>query len=112
MKKGYKIILSLVALAIVFQIVGEYLINKDSPEELEYLLNSTRDNDSLVRKIGGYKSYELSYNYRLRDAKNNYPFDVTVFGQNAYLNFKGFSQFNHEKNMWLIIKVDTLFKKY
>ncbi len=112
MKKGRKIVISLAALAIAFQILVGYFFEKDTPEELERILNSTRQNEKLVKTIGGYRSYELNYNYKLRDAQSNYPFDITVFGGEAYINFKGVSQYNHEENTWSIIKLDTLYKKY
>ncbi|WP_373512189.1 hypothetical protein [Persicitalea sp.] len=112
MKKWYKVLFLFAALAITFQLLVEYLFKRDSPEELENILNSTQQNESVVGKIGGYRSYELSYNYWLRDEKSNYPFDITVFGAEAYISYKGVSQFNDEENTWSIVRLDTLIKKY
>jgi hypothetical protein len=47
--------------AILFQIIGEYLLYVNSAEEIEILLKHTEENKKLINTIGGYRSYEINY---------------------------------------------------
>lgn len=112
MKKKYWVILILVLLAIGFQLLTQYLIHSDTPPEIELLLNDTKNDGSVMSGIGGYRSYEINYNFVSRDKKEKYDFDVTVFGYSAYINYDGVAEFSQSKNKWQIISCDTTVHHY
>ena len=81
MKKYFIYIIPFALLAIFFSVVAGYFINKDSPKVIEELLEKSKNNKSLMDKIGGYRSYE--YTFKTNDLKtDSLPFEMTIFGWN------------------------------
>lgn len=111
-KKQYKNIIVFALIAIVFQLLVEYQFKKDTPEELESYLSAAQEDSELIKEIGGYRSYEFTYNYDKRDAEKEYDFEVTVFGQDGYVSFEGSAQYDPNLENWFIAKCDTLIKRY
>ena len=112
MTKRFKIIIRLIGAALGFYFLANFYLDKNRPKEIQQLIEKTKTNKEIIGIIGGYDSYQISYNYALRDLQADYPFEVTLFGNDAYINFKGVMHYVKRDDSWVINKNDTIVKKY
>lgn len=110
MKKIFWIIIVLVICAGAFQLYVNFMLNKNRPNELQKLIDETKESGSVLKKVGGYESYKISYDYKLREVQKDYPFEITIFFDKGYVDFKGTAHYLNNENKWIIVKNDTIIK--
>lgn len=86
------IIYSLVAFVIAFigSLISKYYIDYTTPDFLEEIIKESQNNKTLMKRIGGYKSYEYSYNENELKT-DTVKFDIIVYGKSGQLKYTGFA---------------------
>lgn len=103
-KKSIYIIISVILLLLVF----EFLTQSKSPSFLKETVDELQLEKDLMDSIGGFKSYEYSYNKNDLE-KDSLDFQIILRGKTSNLFYEGMAVKTNSE--WLIVKKEISIKK-
>ncbi|WP_143434665.1 hypothetical protein [Hymenobacter roseosalivarius] len=79
------------------------------PAFLETMVETAKNQEEVLTKLGGYKAYEYTFN-KHDLAKDTLPYEVIVKGDTAYLLIRGYA--TKKKDDWVPVIKDSTFHSY
>jgi hypothetical protein len=110
MKYLFKRILIFFLLAYVFSFLTNLYIENTTPKFINILVKQMQDDKELMNFIGGYNSFEYSYNSNEYEKKDSLYFEGIIKGNEKRLYFKGFAKkINQPKQgndkVWQVVSI-------
>jgi len=77
-------------------------IKKSDPSFLIEQVNEYKENETLIKKLGGYKSFEYKYNQNQLE-EDTLDFQIVLYGENKSLFLIG-KAIKENNNSWKIVE--------
>ncbi|MGY2134904.1 hypothetical protein ACW9KT_21920 [Hymenobacter sp. HD11105] len=107
-----RLMLALAGIVVVVFIianVGYYILKSDLPAFLDTMVETAKQKEDVMTRIGGYQGDEYTFN-KNNLAKDTLPYEVIVKGETAYLKITGYATKRAEE--WVPVTRDSTFHSY
>lgn len=109
LKKGLLFFIGFFLIALIASKIMRAYMNSTTPAILNEIVEQSQENETLMNSIGGYQSYEFTYNQN-EVKKDTLKFTIKIRGYSKTLNYTGYVIKSDERN-WKLDKIDTTIVK-
>ncbi|HEX8657538.1 MAG TPA: hypothetical protein VF690_08395 [Hymenobacter sp.] len=89
--------------------IGYLMLKSNLPDFLDQMVESAKSNKRIDRTIGGFKSFEYTFNEKDLD-KDTLKYEVIVKGETSYLKMSGYA--TKKDGEWSPSKIDSTYTSY
>lgn len=103
MRRNILYLIGLFVFAVIVSIVTSNVIESNTPDFILKKYDQLKNDNVLMDSIGGFKSFEYSFNKNQYDAGKELEYSIIIFGEEKDLRFEGL-QSKDQNGKWVLTR--------